>query len=226
MQELVSTARQFDGARFGDLLSFERYESLAGRGWDHRWNPAALANDTEQARAATEELTAMLAAAQEQAAVNTTGSTYEAIIDQLGGGFVTALIDDSDTLCQKDVLGCVMGSDPYTVHFDVTDNSAEWMTDFLRTGIAYHEFAHVLQMTNPEATEIALESFGGDHEIMADCYALAYVPDWTLDHTIWVSDFQYWEISVGYGYTCDESQRQVVRDWYDGLGIAMGSISQ
>ena len=168
----------------------------------------------------------MLASAQEQASVNATGSVYESVIDELGGGWVASSIDDSDTLCQRDVLGCVKGDDPYTIHFDVTDNNAEWMTDFLRTGIAYHEFAHVLQMTNPEATEVALASFGGDHETMADCYALAYVPGWTLDHTIWVSDFMYWEISVGYGYTCDESQRQVVRDWYDGLGIVTGPISQ
>ena len=50
------------------------------------------------------------------------------------------------------------------------------MNDWLRTGLAYHEYAHVLQFNNPEQTETAVESFGGDWETMADCYALTFLP--------------------------------------------------
>ncbi len=68
--------------------------------------------------------------------------------------------------------------------------SQPWMTDFIQTGIAYHEFAHVLQFTNPEATDAAVAAFGGDVETMADCYSLTYLLGWTLDHTVWVSSFE------------------------------------
>ena len=36
----------------------------------------------------------------------------------------------------------------------------------------------------------------------------------------------YWEVSVGYGYTCDESQRQVIRNWNDSLGVQVQPITQ
>ena len=100
------------------------------------------------------------------------------------------------------------------------------MTDWLRTGIAYHEFAHVLQFTNPGPTDTALESFDGDTETMADCFALTYLDGWTLDHTIWINRYRYWEVSIGYGYTCNETQRQVVRDWYGQLGFQSRPITQ
>jgi hypothetical protein len=61
---------------------------------------------------------------------------------------------------------------------------------------------------------------------MADCYVFAYLPGWTLDHTVWVSDFMYWEVSVGYGYTCNEEQRQVIRGWVDSLPLQVEPISQ
>jgi hypothetical protein len=61
---------------------------------------------------------------------------------------------------------------------------------------------------------------------MADCFALTYLDGWTLDHRVYVSDYEYWDVSIGYGYTCDESQRQVIRDWYAQLGPQLGEISQ
>ena len=226
MGELMVTVHKFDGLRYGELVPLERFTSLAGRGWDHRWNADALGRDTDEVLAATAELEAVLVAAQEQAASNASGTVYESVIDQLSGGFVISSMDDADALCESDVLGCVMWADPYTVHFDMADGYHESMTDWIRTGVAYHEFAHVLQMTNMDATDEAAKAFGGDIETMADCFALAYLPGWSLDHTVWVSDFMYYEVSVGYGYTCDEPQRQAVRDWYDALPMQAQPISQ
>lgn len=226
MQELVAKASELDGVLFGSIVPHSAHVSLANRGWDHRWNSDALDRDTADVRKATEQLETVLAGARDQAATNATGTTYEAVIDQLGGGYVATAIDDADGLCETDVLGCVISSDPYTVHFDAKDTSLPYMTDWLRTGLAYHEFAHVLQMTNPAATNTAVEAFGGDSETMADCFALTYLDGWTLDHTIWVSDFEYWEVSMGYGYTCDETQRQAVRDWYGELGFHAEPIAQ
>src|SRR5690606_31126204 len=106
------------------------------------------------------------------------------------------------------------------------DTTQPWMTDFIRTGLSYHEFAHVLQFTNPQQTETALEAFKGDHERMADCFALTYLKGWKLDHQVWINDYQYYDVSVGYGYTCNSTQRTAIREWYESLPFQSRPISQ
>ncbi len=226
MHELTATASEFDGVLYASIVPQSRLERLASRAWEHRRDVAALNQDTNDALTTRDELAQVLAAARDQAATNGSGTKYEAVIDSLGDGFVTAVVDDADKLCEDDVLACVVSDDPYTVHFDKADSKLPYMTNWLRTGLAYHEFAHVLQLTNPEATATALEAFDGDDEKMADCYALTYLKGWTLDHTIWVSDVEYWEVSIGYGYTCNSAQKQVVRDWYEQLGFTSEPVSQ
>jgi hypothetical protein len=226
MQDLMVTAVKFDGVRTTAIVPFNRYEILAGKAWSDRWSSTAMDRYTAEVATATADLEGLLSAAGTEATTNSSGTAYEAVIDQLGGGFVRSLIDDADTACETDVLACVISDDPYAVHFDAADSSLPYMTDWLRTGLAYHEFAHVLQMTNTGPTATALPAFGDDEETMADCFALTYLPGWTLDHEIWTSSVQYWEVSIGYGYTCDESQKQVVREWYEGLGFHASPISQ
>lgn len=102
---------------------------------------------------------------------------------------------------------------------DVAREAEPYMTDRIRTGVAYHEFAHVLQFTNPEPTATALEAFGGDAETMADCFALTFLDGWTLDSRVWDSDSSYWDVSIGYGVECDDAQKQVIRDWRASLGV-------
>jgi hypothetical protein len=220
MSDLVGTAAEFDGVIFAHLVPTGRIASLVDRGWQHRWDADALAYDTKAAATTAAELETVLADARQLGATgNVSGTTYEATIDSLGGGFVDTLVrGDADTFCEGDVLGCVDSADPYVVHFDATEIGQPYLTDWVQTGVAYHEFAHVLQDTNPAATKPALEAFGGDHETMADCFALTYLPGWTLDHRIWTSSYEYWDLSVGYGHVCDETQKQVVRDWYAALG--------
>jgi len=46
------------------------------------------------------------------------------------------------------------------------------------------------------------------------------------DHRIWVNSWQYWDVSIGYGYTCTAKQKQVVRDWYNELGVQHRVVSQ
>ncbi len=226
MKSLMDTAKTFDGALMGDIVPFESYETIAAQAWDNRWDSAGLTADNETALTYANELQAVRVAADTQASTNTTGSHYETVTDQLGQGYVTSLLDDADTICRRDVLACVKGSDPYTVHFDIADNAKDPYNDWLRTGVAYHEFAHVLQFTNPGPTDIAVESFGGDVETMADCFALTYLDGWTLDHRLRDSHGRQWRINIGYGYTCNASQRQVIVDWYGKLGFHYRSISQ
>lgn len=226
MNDLVNTASNFDGVLLGALVPTDSYSALAQRAWTHRWKPFVMDIEIEAARTAKVELDDLLTAAEAEASTNATATAYETAIDALGRGFVTSVVDDADALCLDDVLACVDSTDPYTVHFDSADNGEPYMTDWLRTGIAYHEFAHTLQITNPKLTEATLEAFAGDDETMADCFALTYLDGWTLDHRIWVGRYQYWDISIGYGYTCNDAQRQAVRDWYGQLGVRVQPVSQ
>ena len=226
MQTLLSTTKQFDGVLMANLVDFDSYESFASRAWTHRWDATALDRDTEHVTVATKGLEDLLAGATAQAASNGTGSTYESVIDNLGRGFVASTLDDADSFCEGDVLACVGSEDPYTVHFDAPDSSLPYMTDWLKTGVAYHEFAHVLQFTNPGPTTAAVTAFGGDVETMADCFALTYLEGWTLDHRIWVSSYEYYDVNIGYGYTCGDTQKQAIRDWYGTLGFTSRAISQ
>ncbi|CAN5388121.1 hypothetical protein BH10ACT7_BH10ACT7_00270 [soil metagenome] len=225
--ELMTTAKQLDGVPYAALVNTNLFESLIARGWDHRWNSEELQRDTLAVGQANDQLARIIAAAEAEAATNGTGTTFESLTDQLGGGYVKTSLDTADSECEEDVWGCVAGDDPFTIHYDASETNGEpFMSDWLRTGLAYHEYAHVLQMTNPVPTKTAEEAFGGDWETMADCYALTYLPGWTLDHTIPISAYEWWEVSVGYGYTCDEAQRQVIRDWVAALGYTHEPISQ
>lgn len=226
-QELMSTAAKYDGVPYATLVDVNYLESLIARGWQHRWNGGLLDRDTEAVREETVAMADVLTAAEQQAASNDSATFFEQITDELGSGFVKTSLDTADAACEQDVLGCVSGVDSFMIHYDLTEtNGQPYISDWLRSGLAYHEYAHVLQQTNPGPTETAAEAFGGNWETMADCYALTFLPGWTLDHTIWVSEYQYWEVSMGYGYTCDESQRQVVRDWVDSIGYTHEPISQ
>lgn len=226
VQGLLDTEAKFDGVQMTALVPVDHYETLVRREWLHRWKPVAIDGDIADIKDATKDLQALLDTATAEAASNGSGSAYEATIDQLGGGFVVARVDDASSLCSGDVLACVLDEDPYTVHIDAAGVGEPYMTDFLRTGISYHEFAHVLQDTNPEPTVKAVAAFGGDYETMADCFALTYLPGWKLDQRIWTSSYEYWDVSIGYGYTCTEAQKQVVRDWRDSLAFHPQPLSQ
>ncbi|QNO38699.1 hypothetical protein H4J02_06845 [Protaetiibacter sp. SSC-01] len=224
MQGLLEEVKTYEGLPFATLVSWDHLQTLAAQGWARRWDADALETTIASVEDARAELAERRAAAEAEASVDATGNPYETHLDALGAGYATWVRDDADALCASDVLACVMSDDPLLVHVDAADDAAPWMTDWIRTGLAYHEFAHVLQFTNPVETESALLAFAGDHERMADCFALTYLDGWTLDHRVWVSSFEYWDVEVGYGYVCDDRQRTTVRAWRDGLGITMRPI--
>lgn len=225
MTELMQTVALLEGVTVGRLVDLERYQTLAASGWFNRWNAPRVDASTERVREATAELEQLMAAAEAEAASNASGSAYEEVLDRLGSGFVTTQLTGSDG-CGMEAMACVWSNDPRTVIFIDAEIAPAHITDWIITGIAYHEFAHVLQYTHPEPTEVAAEAFGGDWESMADCFSLTYLDGWSLEHTVWVSSFQYWEVEVGYGYTCNEDQRQVIRDWYEQLGFQPQPVSQ
>ncbi len=219
MGALMTTTAKFDGVLTASVVPWGTYEGLVERAWTYRWDAERLADATDQVEFETQQLEQTWAAAQLEVGSNASATAYEAAIDSLGGGFVRSVLDNESCGGEESVLGCVYDNDPFVVHFDAAENTQPFMTDEIRTGIAYHEFAHVLQFTNPEASEVAVAAFGGDWEVMADCFALTYLPGWALDHVVWTSSYEYWDVSIGYGVTCSEPQRQTVRDWYGQLGV-------
>lgn len=221
MQGVYDTVQPLVGLPYSTLVPWTQYDLLAARAWNHRWKPDGLREDAASARQLAADLTVRVDAAAAQAASNTSGTAWEATIDRLGSGWVTTVIDAGDTACGANAIACVLSADPYTVHVAARAQTDPTMTEWIRTGVAYHEYAHVLQLTNPEATDPAVAAFGGDYEAMADCYALTFLDGWTLDHQVPIDASSYWEVSVGYGYTCVESQRQVIRDWVGGLGLVV-----
>lgn len=226
LERLMNTAKTFDGVLFGDIVPLDDYEELAREAWVHRWDGALVESRTQTAIAFTRELEKIQATAETERIENATGTTYETVIDKLGGGLVSSTLGNADALCKQDVLGCVLSDDPHVVHFDAASNAKPYMTEWLRTGVAYHEFAHVLQFTNPDLTETALDAFNGDHETMADCFALTYLDGWTLNHRVYTGRYQYWDVDIGYGYTCSPAQKQAIKEWYSGLGFQYRTISQ
>ncbi|SIR66276.1 hypothetical protein SAMN05880568_0880 [Microbacterium sp. RURRCA19A] len=218
MNDLYATVDPLVGLPYATIVPWYRVEDLADRAWIHRRNPAALDQEVADLQRLTSEISAHSAAVTAQAASNASGTAWEATLDSLGRGWVSTVFEDA-TPCGATALACVSGAEPFTVHVRADSRTDPTMTDWIRTGAAYHEYAHVLQFTNPQPTDDALASFGGDVETMADCYALTFLDGWSLDHKVAIDAYSYYEVNVGYGYTCDANQRQVIRDWVGRLGV-------
>lgn len=54
---------------------------------------------------------------------------------------------------------------------------------------------------------------------MADCYALTELDGWSSHHEVPIDDSSLWEVSVGYGVTCDDAQRARIREWVSSVGV-------
>lgn len=226
MHELMSQAAQFDGIPMASLVPIDVFEALARQAWSDRNHAEAWTAHTTVAREYVADLRAKSEAMHAQRAENSSGTTAEAIIDDLGAGLVSTVFDDASATCQQDAAGCVISTDPTTIHLDAEAYFSGPNDEWTHSMLAYHEFAHVLQFTNPVPTESALAAFGNDHEFMADCYALTMTDSWSLEHRIEIADNWYWSVSTGYGRVCDAAQRDVIRSWLGEVGFRYRPISQ
>lgn len=226
MERLMDTAEQFEGAPMASLVPFDAYEGLARQAWNDRHALERVGNHTAQADRYTEHLAGLLERAAAERAENRTGSYPEELLDEIGQGFASLVYGEADELCEDDVLGCVVDSEPYVVNLDRADLDHPAVDRWGRRYVTLHEFAHVLQFTNPEATAEAEKSFGGDWEFMADCYALNAMNSRSLERRVWVSAYEYWDTTYGYGRVCDSGQREVIDDWVEQSGVHYRAVSQ
>lgn len=226
MGDFLDTARALDGAPMAALVPMDEAQGLAHAAWTSRRVGSAVASHTTRVRELTESVRAAQLAADLERASNTTGTVSEQLLDEIGSGYARLDLGGADDLCRADVVGCVSSDDPYVVHLDPQNLSHPSMDDWSRRFVTYHEFAHVLQFTNPVATEAVQAAFEGDVEFMADCYALRQLDAWSLSRRVWETSSTYWESELGYGRVCDTAQRQVIDDWLSQIGVRLGPISQ
>ncbi len=226
MGALMDTVARFDGVPAASLVDFGRIELLAGYAWKDRHDVAAVRRYTAEIDVLTADFAAVLAEADARVGTNASGTLAETLIDELGRGFVETVWGDAGAVCQTEALGCVWGGEPLIIHLDVDGFAQPYRTEWGETLVAYHEFAHVLQFTNPLPTVDALGAFGGDNETMADCYALTMLDAWSLEERVWASGASYWDVTYGYGQVCDDAQRDVIRDWVASLGVQVRPVSQ
>ncbi|UXM92140.1 hypothetical protein [Paenarthrobacter sp. JL.01a] len=145
--------------------------------------------------------------------VNATGSLTEGLIDAAGNGYIDVQWDAA-TVCGAaekqgwSTSGCV--KDFSTVHL-LPEN--EYGNEWSMRMTVVHELAHMYQLADSARVPdghgdykdlLAQGLFQGDKEVMADCYALTYYNQWTLENG---------GTEMGYGYVCNETERQAIREW-------------
>lgn len=219
MDEYRQTVLSVEGLPMAAVVPVDEAQQLRDQAWKNRRTPGALARTSESVEELTASIVELRTQAETERATNASGTLMEGVLDDVGRGFVRVSFDMADVGCGADALGCVSSADPYVVHLDRPGLFHPAMDDWSRRFIALHEFAHVMQFTNPDPTATAEESFGGDWEFMADCYALRELDAWSLERRVWVSPYEYWDSELGYGRVCDSAQRDVIGTWLGELGV-------
>ncbi|MGW8482003.1 variant leucine-rich repeat-containing protein [Microbacterium sp. NPDC055903] len=154
---------------------------------------------------------------------NATGSVTEGIVDAAGKGFVD-IQWDAATACTAAnrenwrTTGCITKEDSLTVHMLPESELGEWTSKFT----VVHELAHIYQradnasyLENNGDYKTLLEQglFQGSEEVMADCFALTHYDLWTLEND---------GSTTGYGYVCQENERQKIREWAATINAPLG----
>lgn len=179
-----------------------------------------LAEDAQQFRKTLQER--VIAAEARRA--NASGTLTEAIVDDAGQGYID-INWDAATACStserpgRTTTGCV-SENPLGIH--ILPESEMRGGDWGKRIVVLHELAHLYQRTDLDLRPSSVPSesrrlmdqglFQGSGEKMADCYALTYLNEWSLsDGTT----------RFGYGYVCNESERQAIREWAAGINAPM-----
>lgn len=176
---------------------------------------AYAAELAERAKTAREELAQRIADAATRS-TNASGSVTEALVDEAGAGFID-ITWDAGTQCATSpradegrvTIGCVT-SNPPAVHI-APENELPGDTGMRMTVL--HELTHLYHRADSDAHPDGISPyrqlieqgyFQGSSEVMADCYALTYLNQWTLTFE---------NRTMGYGYVCGDEERSLIRSW-------------
>lgn len=171
----------------------------------------------ERATQYRSELQSLITAA-EGRRTNASGTSEEQLVDSAGNGFID-IQWNADSECSPadepghTTAGCTTAS-PEQLIVHILPPEKQLGTDEAERVTTLHELAHLYQYVDAEATSDLADGeaqklkdaglFQGSGEVMSDCYALTY-----LDlHTLTFGD-----ITSGYGYVCNDAERQAIREW-------------
>ncbi|SJN18260.1 hypothetical protein FM104_01720 [Microbacterium esteraromaticum] len=174
----------------------------------------------ERAREFRQELEDAVTAAESRRG-NSSGTLTEKLVDQAGNGFID-IRWDAATECDDEEPGstaaCVVRGKPLLIHMQA---ESEATSDWERKMVVAHELAHIFQHADARRFEdgkgdadrmIEKGLFQGSEEKMADCYALTYYDEHTLSQA---------NVTLGYGYVCNASERQAIREWAASINAPM-----
>lgn len=219
-KELFGLMHTFDGMPYKEYFPTEEADKLIQDAYVYRSEPDYVAVSTQQMQSYVNELKTLRSEMDNEKGSNSSGDVTEGKIDELSGGMTrSSYYMPPENPCEGEASACVWSNEPRVVHFNLDafnyalEARGSSFTEWWKTGVAYHEFAHVLQNINPNETDQVTAVFNNDWELMADCFAGVY---WGGDEMI----------SYSYNRGCTGTQKQVVKEWYSSLTFATPSISQ
>lgn len=221
VHDIYTEWRKLEGTPYIEKAQTGRVVTLVQGAYDIRTSPADVNVLTDTLRELLGELQ-VFTNSMEKNIMNISGDSTESVTDMLSHGIVETTYYSSvsgKAPCEQIASACVWSNAPNMINFNVDafqvavkvggPDFAEWW----KKGVAYHEFAHVLQNFNPTATESVLATFDNNKELMADCYASAYFGG---------NEF----ITYNYNLGCTATQIDAVKAWADSLKITVPTITQ
>lgn len=157
---------------------------------------------------------------------NASGTSEEQLVDSAGNGFID-IQWNADSECstsenpESTTAGCVTNT-PEQLIVHILPREKMRGGDEAARITTLHELAHLYQHTDVETTadgEVGPATklkeaglFQGSGEVMSDCYALTYLG---------LNSLTVGDVTLGYGYVCNDSERQAIRDWAKAIHAPM-----
>lgn len=222
--EYEKLAAQLDGNPVAPLIApprwFEGFQERASAPSINEFQAKSLLEEIQQHRTALQQ---KITEAEGRRA-NASGTIAEELVDGAGNGFID-IRWDADSECStsgepgQTTAGCT-STDSVAVHILPADRQLGGDTGTRL--VVLHELAHLYQYADDDSSPVDGQSeslklkeqgmFQGSGEAMSDCYALTYLNSYSLS----VGD-----ATFGYGYVCDDTERQAIREWAKHLHAPM-----
>lgn len=222
LETIRTLSADFEGNPVAPLiLDQPQLDELAAQAADPQitvFGSRSLAQDIGWVRANLEPI---VAAAQQRRG-NTSGSASEALVDQAGNGYID-IAWDAETWCtdssaESSSVGCISSTPLPVIHI----MAESYFPNALAVEhVVLHELGHVYQYADAARFDgqssdadrlIGQGLFHGSNESFADCYALTY-------QNLWTQTFG--DRTFGYGYVCNDAERQEIRNWAASLHAPM-----
>lgn len=221
--QLLEELNYFTGMPVKEKFAVAYYQQMVTDAYLYRDDIAAVNGLTSQMKIEIEKIQTLKTQMDQNKTSNVTNSPLETTADALSNGYAeivfytmaTPECQDTNINESSVVAACVWNTKPQTIYVntDVMNRTVNQENNgWYYQGVVYHEYAHVLQYTNPETTATYLPSFDNDSEKQADCFADAY----------YASNFSEYSYNKG----CTVEQVNKVQEWYETLKFQPITLTQ